>query len=73
MVELLKQKKKPKSSVCDFFTKSYWTFHSWIKIAVAGSSYVYQCQHCGVQIQTNDIPHTGNCPEGGQHVWGRLD
>lgn len=70
---VVKAEEKPKSSVCDFFTKSYWTFHSWIKIAVAGSSYVYQCQHCGVQIQTNDIPHTGNCPEGGQHVWRRLD
>lgn len=74
--KVVKSEAKPESGLCEdnFFTgnSSTWTFHRWVRLCKAGTAYTYQCQKCGIQLQTNDIPQMGACREGANHVWNQL-
>lgn len=74
--KVVKSETKPESGLCEdnFFTgnSSTWTFHHWIRLCKAGTAYTYQCQKCGIQLQTNDVPQMGACREGANHVWSQL-
>lgn len=74
--KIVKSETKPESGFCEdnFFTgsTSTWTFHRWVRLCKAGTAYTYQCQKCGIQLQTNDVPQMGACREGANHVWSQL-
>lgn len=74
--KVVKSESKPESGFCEsnFFTGSMstWTIHSWVRLCKAGSLHTYQCQDCGVQVKTNDVPQMGACRYGANHVWNQL-
>ena len=74
--KVVKSESKPESGFCEanFFTgsTSTWTFHHWVRLCKAGSLHTYQCQDCGVQVKTNEVPQMGACSYGGNHVWNQL-
>ena len=74
--KVVKSETKPESGFCEdnFFTgsTSTWTFHHWVRLCKAGTAYTYQCQNCGIQLQTNDVPKMGACRYGANHVWNQL-
>lgn len=74
--KVVKSESKPESGFCEsnFFTgsTSTWTVHRWVRLCKAGSLHTYQCQNCGIQLQTNDVPKMGACRYGANHVWNQL-
>ncbi len=41
-------------------------------VFLCNSAYTYQCQKCGIQLQTDEAPQMGACREGVNHVWNQL-
>ncbi|WP_278519267.1 hypothetical protein [Leyella stercorea] len=71
--KVVKSESKPESGFCESnFISGHWTVHSWVRLCKAGSLHTYQCQNCGIQLQTNDVPKMGACRYGANHVWNQL-
>ena len=71
--KVVKSESKPESGFCESnFISGHWTVHSWVRLCKAGSLHTYQCQNCGIQLQTNDVPQMGACRYGANHVWNQL-
>lgn len=71
--KVVKAETQPKSGLCESnFFSGNWTFHRWVRLCKAGSSHVYQCQYCGVQVHTSEAPGMGACSSGSNHVWNQL-
>lgn len=71
--KVVKSESKPESGFCESnFCAGNWTVHSWARLCKVGSLHTYQCQNCGIQLQTNDVPKMGACRYGANHVWNQL-
>lgn len=71
--KVVKSESKPESGFCESnFCAGNWTVHSWVRLCKVGSLHTYQCQNCGIQLQTNDVPKMGACRYGANHVWNQL-
>lgn len=71
--KVVKSESKPESGFCESnFFSGNWTFHRWVRLCKAGTVYTYQCQKCGIQLQTDETPQMGACREGENHVWSQL-